>query len=159
MSLLQLLQSSALWLAYAGLALTLVTLISFIVGWGAKFRLVGATIFTFLLSVSSWAFTASYTPPVIIEGAKYAPVVFDNGYDLVVASVPEDFPNDAIQPTLEQIAGNLKGGGRNGATVHVRLRTIEPIEAGISSPKILGEVMRDLRNNLTIPSTQTINGK
>ena len=48
----------------------------------------------------------------VIEGAKYAPVVFDNGKDLVVIQASDDFPQEAINPTLQQVAGNLKGSGR-----------------------------------------------
>ena len=146
MSLLELLESSSKWFAWAGLGFAAITLISFIINWGAKFRLVGATVFTLLLSASSWAFSASYTPPFVVEGAKYAPVVYDNGNDLVIAQASKDFPDEAIQPTLEQIAGNLKGGGRQ--NVHVRLRRIEPVEEGVSRPVILGEVVKGFDNNL-----------
>ncbi len=155
----QLLQHSTTWLAWAGLGLGLTTLIAFIFKWGIKFRLVGATVFTFLLSASCLAFVASYTPPLLVEGAKYAPIVYDNGFDLVVAQAPLDFPEEAIQPTLNQIAGNLKGGGRNGAMVHIRLRRIEPAELGISRPVILGEVIRDINQSKTIEiSNQITNG-
>ncbi len=46
-----------------------------------------------------------------------------------------------------QIAGNLKGGGRNGAQVKVRLRKIESAGDGISKPIILGEVINDLKES------------
>ncbi len=151
MSLSDLLSDATTWLAWAGLGLSLTTLIAFLVNWGAKFRLVGATVFTFLLSGSCWAFSASYTPPFVVDGYKYAPVVYDNGYDLVIAQANEDFPNEAIKPTLEQIAGNLKGGGRNGAMVNVRIRRVEPAGEGISRPVVIGEVIRDVRQNITIP--------
>ena len=149
MDLPELLQASTKWLAWTGLGLTGATLISFLVKWGPKFRLIGASIFTFLLAGSCWAFAESYNPPVVVEGAKYAPIVYDNGYDLVVAQAPIDFPEEAIQPTIEQIAGNLKGGRRSGAKVHVRIRRVEPTGSGISTPKILGEVIRDLSNGTT----------
>ena len=150
MNLLELLEESTQWFAWLGLGLTVLTLIAFFVNWGIRFRLVGATVFSLLLSASTWAFTASYRPPILKEGAMYAPVVFDNGYDLVVAQADEEFPIDAIQPTLEQIAGNLKGGGRSGAMVHVRIRRLEPAEQGTTTPIILGEVIRDINNKMTI---------
>ena len=106
-----------------------------------------------MLSGGSWAFARSYTPPVLVEGAQYAPVVYDNGADLVVAQAPEDFPNEAIQPSLEQIAENLKGGGRNGAQVNIRLRKIEEAGEGISKPVILGEVIKDLKESLSAYNT------
>ena len=150
MSISQILQDATSWLAWSGIALIAITLLFFIFDWGGKFRLVGATIFTLLLSGSCWAFTQSYRPPVTIEGALYAPVVYDNGSDLVVAQAAEGFPDEAIQPTLEQIAGNLKGGGANRSLVHVRIRKLEPINSETSRPIILGEVIRDVVNNQTL---------
>ena len=147
MSISQFLQQATIWLAWTGLALGLLTLLAFLLRWGVKFRLVGTTIFTFLLAGSCLAFSASYTPPVLQEGAMYVPVVYDNGFDLVIAQAPQNFPEEAIEPTLKQIAGNLKSGGRNGFIVHVRLRKIEPIKTGISSPIIIGELTRDFREN------------
>jgi Protein of function (DUF2518). len=74
------------WLAWSGLAFALMTLVAFGARWGVRFRLVGVTSFTLLLAVSCWAFSVSYQPPVIVEGAVRAPVVFDNGNDLVSPS-------------------------------------------------------------------------
>jgi len=150
MSISQVLEQATAWLGWAGLGLAVITIISFIFNLGFKFRLVGATIFTLLLSASCWAFGESYRPPFKVEGAEYAPVVYDNGIDLVVAQAPEGFPNEAIQPTLEQIAGNLKGMGRNRTIVNVRIRKLEPAGEGISKPIILGEAIRDVNKNKTI---------
>ena len=49
-----------------------------------------------------------------------------------------------------QIAGNLKGGGRNGAQVKVRLRKIESVGDGISRPIVLGEIINDLKESKII---------
>ena len=154
MSVSHLIEDATRWLAWSGIILGIVTLISFAFNWSIKFRLTGSTIFTLLLSASCWAFNQSYTPPFTAEGSKYAPIVYDNGYDLVVAQASNDFPTEAIKPTLEQIAGNLKGGGRNGAIVNVRLRKIEEAGIGISRPVIIGEVLRDIGKNLTFEFTQ-----
>jgi len=51
---------------------------------------------------------------------------------------------------LLQIAGNLKGGGRNGAQVKVRLRKIESAGDGISKPIVLGEIINDLKESKII---------
>ena len=149
MSLPELLQASIKWLTWSGIGLAFITIITFLFKWGPRFRLIGITGFTFLLAGSSWAFANSYTPPVVINGALRAPIVFDNGDDLVISQVPADFPQEAIKPTLEQIAGNIKGGGRKGGVVHVRLRKVLPAEEGISRPVIIGEITRDLRKNIT----------
>ena len=156
MSISQILQQATIWFGWLGLALIISTIIFFIFNFGGKFRLVGASIFTLLLSASCWAFEQSYTPPLNVDGYKYAPIVYDNGFDLVVAQAPNDFPKEAIKPTLLQIAGNLKGGGRNGARVKVRLRKVESAGDGISKPIILGEIINDLKESKIIELPERI---
>ena len=150
MSIIEVIQDVTKWLAWTGAGLGIVTFFAYLLNWGIKFRLTGITIFTFLLSASCWAFDQSYTPPFNVEGYKYAPIVYDNGFDLVVAQASNDFPKEAIKPTLLQIAGNLKGGGRNGAQVKVRLRKIESAGDGISKPIVLGELINDLKESKII---------
>ncbi|QNI94187.1 hypothetical protein SynA15127_01106 [Synechococcus sp. A15-127] len=141
----QLLLTAAPWLGWSGLALGLLTVVAFVAGWGLRFRLVGVSSFTLLLSVSCWAFAVSYSPPVRIEGAVRVPIVFDNGEALVVAQAPAEMPMSAVTPTLEQLAGNLRGAGRSSRTVQVRLRAVQPDGDGRSRPVILGEIVRDFR--------------
>ena len=145
MSIIEVIQDATEWLAWGGLGLGVLTVLAYLFSWRIKFRLTGITIFTLLLSASCWAFDQSYSPPLNVEGYKYAPIVYDNGFDLVVAQASNDFPDEAIKPTLLQIAGNLKGGGRNGAQVKVRLRKIEPAGEGISKPIVLGEIINNLK--------------
>ena len=145
MALDQLLLMTAPWLAWAGLALGLLTVVAFVARWGLRFRLVGVSSFTLLLAVSSWAFGVSYTPPVVVEGAIRAPIVFDNGNDLVVAQASTAINPESIAPTLEQLAGNLRGSGRGSTVVVVRLRGIRSEGNGVGEPIILGETSRDFR--------------
>ena len=146
MALDQLLLTAAPWLAWTGLGLAGLTVVGFIARWGIRFRLVGVSSFTFLLAISSWAFGVSYTPPVVIEGAVRAPIVFDNGSDLVVAQIPIDIDPSSIAPTLKQIAGNLRGSGRSNPTVIVRLRGLESVGEGVARPVVLGETVRDFQS-------------
>ena len=143
MALDQLLLAAAPWLGWSGLALVVLTLVAFLASWGLRFRLVGVSSFTLLLAVSCWAFGVSYTPPVVIEGAVRAPIVFDNGNDLVVAQASVDLDDAAVGATLEQLAGNLRGSGRASSLVVVRLRGIRPASDGLGRPIILGEITRD----------------
>ena len=110
MPLTELLEVSSKWLAWSGLGLSVLTVIAFASRWGLRFRLVGVSSFTFLLAVSCWAFSISYSPPVRVEGALQVPIVFDNSSDLVVAQASSDFEQEAITPTLSQIAANLHPG-------------------------------------------------
>lgn len=134
------------WLAAAGGALVVVTVVAFLAGWGVRFRLVGVSSFTLLLAVSCLAFSVSYVPRVSIPGARSVPIVYDNGTDLVIAAAPSELPAEAILPTLEEVARNVHGSSRTSEDgfVHVRLRGIEPAAAGTSRPVVLGEAVVDL---------------
>ena len=138
----ELLEVSSKWLAWSGLGLSVLTVVACVTRWGMRFRLVGVSSFTFLLAVSCWAFSISYSPPVRVEGARQVPIVFDNGTDLVVAQASNDFEQEAITPTLNQIAENLRPGGRS-REVRVRLRQLQAVSEGTSKPVVLGETKRD----------------
>ena len=141
-----LLFSAGTWLGIAGAALLLITVLAFVLRWGIRFRLVGVTSFTVLLSLSCLAFAVSYAPRTLVEGAVSVPVVFDNGSDLVIAAAPADLPEAAYRPSVEQVAANLRGSGRrgDGGVVHVRLRRVEPVGPGVDKPVILAAANRSL---------------
>ena len=142
-----LLLSAGTWLGIAGAALLLITVLAFLLRWGIRFRLVGVSSFTVLLSLSCLAFAVSYAPRDVVEGAVSVPLVFDNGSDLVIAAAPADLPEEAYRPTVEQVARNLRGSGRKGdnGEVHVRLRRVEAVALGVDRPVILAEASRSLR--------------
>jgi hypothetical protein len=134
------------WLGAASGVLAVLTIVGFVVRWGVRFRLVGVTSFTALLAISCLAFAVSYSPRLSVPGAVTVPVVYDNGTDLVVAAAPADLPEAAIEPTVRQVAGNLRGSGRSSSdgSVHVRLRLIAPLEEGLGRPVVVAEARRDL---------------
>ena len=146
MSFFELLESSPKIFGIIGLILFVGTIITFLINASFKFRLTGATIFAFLLSLSSWAFLQSYSENIKIEGAIYAPIVYDNGFDLIIAKANKDFPEESIQPTLNQISENLKRGSRSGKNVIIRLRGLERITNDVSKPIILGEIKKNFIN-------------
>ena len=100
----ELLENTPKIFGFLGILLLCVTVLTFIFNFGFKFRIIGATIFSLLLSLSSWAFIQSYTEKVVIEGAKYMPIVYDNGFDLIIAKADNDFPEESIEPTLRQLS-------------------------------------------------------
>jgi len=132
------------WLGVASAALLLLTLVAFVVRWGIRFRLVGVTSFTVLLSLSCLAFAVSYTPRQLVDGAVSVPVVFDNGTDLVVAAAPADLDPAAFGPSVQQVALNLRGSGRGTQLVEVRLRRVESIAPGTDTPVVLATAIRNL---------------
>ena len=147
MSFFELLENTPKIFGYFGVFLLIGTIIAFIFNFNFKFRIVGATIFSLLLSLSSWAFIQSYTENVKIEGAKYVPVVYDNGFDLIIAKAEDDFPEDSIEPTLEQLSENLRKGSRSGANVKIKIRKLEKISEGVSKPLVIGEVQKNVKMN------------
>lgn len=134
------------WLGAASGVLAVLTIAGFLARWGIRFRLVGITSFTALLAISCLAFAVSYVPRVSVVGAVPVPIVYDNGGDLVVAAAPPDLPAEAIGPTIEQVARNLRGGSRAAASgeVRVRLRGLEASGAGRARPVVLAELRRNL---------------
>ena len=147
MSFFELLENTPKIFGFLGIFLFCVTVIAFIFNFGFKFRIIGATIFSLLLSLSSWAFIQSYTEKVVIEDAKYLPIVYDNGFDLIIAKVDDDFPEESIEPTLEQLSENLRKGSRSGANVKIKLRKLKRISDGVSKPEVIGEVQKNVKMN------------
>ena len=147
MSFYELLENTPAIFGLLGILLFLVTLISFIFNFKFKFRITGAAIFSLLLSLSSWAFIQSYSKNIKIEGARYVPIVYDNGFDLVIAKADNDFPSEAIEPTLKQLSENLKKGSRSGSKVKIRIRKLEKISKNISKPIIIGETEKNIKFN------------
>ena len=102
MSFFELLENTPKIFGFLGIFLLCVTVIAFLFNFGFKYRITGATIFSLFLSLSCWAFIQSYTEAVVIENAKYVPIVYDNGFDLIIAKAEDNFPEESIEPTLKQ---------------------------------------------------------
>ena len=147
MSFFELLENTPKIFGFLGIFLLLITIIAFIFNFSFKFRIIGATIFSLLLSLSSWAFMQSYSEKVVIEGARYVPIVYDNGFDLVIAKAEDDFPEEAIKLTLQQLSDNLRKGSRSGAHVKIKLRKLEKISDEISKPVVIGETEKIISMN------------
>ena len=145
MSFLELLKSTPKIFGVIGIILFFITVITFAFNLQIKYRLTGATIFSFLLSLFSWAFLQSYIETVKVEGAVYTPIVYDNGTNLIIAKANKDFQEISIEPTLEQISLNLKKGSRSGQTVKIKIRSLEKISEDISKPIILGEIEKSFQ--------------
>jgi hypothetical protein len=143
-----LLLTAGQWLGIAGGVLAVLTVVGFVARWGIRFRLVGVTSFTVLLSLSCLAFAISYSPRAQVVGAVSVPVVYDNGGDLVIAAAAASMEPESFRPSVEQVALNLRGSGRktDDDLVHVRLRRVDPAGAGSDRPVILAEAIRDLRD-------------
>ena len=147
MSFFELLENTPKIFGFLGLFLFIFTVAAFILNFNFKFRIIGATIFSLLLSLSSLAFIQSYTEKIVIEDSKYIPIVYDNGFDLIIAKADNDFPEESIEPTLEQLSKNLRKGSRSGANVKIKIRKLEKISDGVSKPVVIGEVQKNVKMN------------
>ena len=147
MSFFELLENTPKIFGFLGLFLFICTALAFIFNFSFKFRIIGATIFSLLLSLSSWAFIQSYSEKVVIENAKYLPVVYDNGFDLIIAKAEDDFPEESIEPTLKQLSENFRKGSRSGANVKIKIRKLEKISDDVSKPVVIGEVQKSVKMN------------
>ena len=147
MSFFELINNTPKIFGFLGIFLSLITIVAFIFNFGFKFRITGATIFSLLLSLSSWAFIQSYNEKVVIEDAKYLPIVYDNGFDLIIAKADDDFLTESIEPTLEQLSENLRKGSRSGANVKIKIRKLEEISDGVSKPVVIGEIQKNVKMN------------
>ena len=70
MSFFELLENTPKIFGFLGIFLFICTALAFIFNFGFKFRIIGATIFSLLLSLSSWAFIQSNTEKEEIKDAK-----------------------------------------------------------------------------------------
>ena len=147
MSFFELLENTPKIFGFLGIFLLFFTLVAFIFNFGFKFRIIGATIFSLLLSLSSWAFIQGYSEKVVIENAKYLPIVYDNGFDLIITKAENDFPEESIEPTLKQLSKNLRKGSRSGANVKIKIRKLEKISDDVSKPVVIGEIQKSVKMN------------
>lgn len=124
------------------------TIVAFIAGWSLRFRLVGVTSFMGLLTAGIFTLGLSFTPRTEIPGAVRYTLVYDNGSNLAVITVPPEVARSAIEPTLRQAAEDLYSYGRSGANGNnrflVEIRTIIHPEPGVSVPLYLGAAKRSL---------------
>lgn len=136
------------WLGYATILCLIVAIISFVVGWSFRFRMVGVTSFMGLLTIGTFALGLSFFPHQEIPGAVRYSLIYDNGSNQAVVAVTPDIEKSAIEPTLLQAAEDLYSYGRTGTGGNnqfiVKLRTVLHPQTGVSQPLFLGEAKREL---------------
>ena len=138
----------AQWSGIATLVCFVLTAISFIVGWGFRFRLVGVTSFMGVITLSILALGLGIFNRVEIPGATRYTLVYDNGANQAVVVVAPDIEESAIEPTLRQAAIDLFSYGRSGLNegnkLTIKLRTVIHPEPNMSQPLYLGQIKRSL---------------
>ncbi len=131
------------------LACALVTGIAFVKKWSWRYRAVGVTSFSVLLTFG--LFTLSLTPLTreVVTGAVPYTLVYDRSGPQAVITVPASITSEQLDATLRQAAVKLFSPGRNsqGQTeqLTIRARTILHPQPDVSQPVVLGQVKRSLR--------------
>ncbi|MEL6160146.1 MAG: Ycf51 family protein [Cyanobacteria bacterium J06627_32] len=125
-------------LVFAGL-----TALAFVLRWGIRFRLVGATGFMGVLTAGLFGLSFQPLTQTVIEGAVPYTTVFDSGAFQVVISVPNSITADELEATLQQAASNLlkpsRIGGAGQQTPRIRARAIVH-KPGVSELLYVGSV-------------------
>lgn len=135
------------WSGIATLGLAGLAGLAFLLKWGFRFRLIGATGFMGVLTFGLLSLTfVPLTQTVLPNATKYS-LVYDTGAADVVIAVSPDITQTQLEATLEQAAINLFSPGRLGrgnTQLRVRARTVIHPEEGVSLPLYLGEARRSL---------------
>ncbi len=134
------------WLGVATIAFGALTSIAFIVKWGFRFRMVGVTGFTGVLTAGVFALSlALYQRPEIPNAQKFARV-FDRASDQVVITVNPTITPEQLEATLKQAAIDLSSSGRSSpdGTLTVRARVLLHTSEGVTQPLYVGAAVRSL---------------
>ena len=55
-------------------------------------------------------------------------------FDLIIAKADDDFPTEAIEPTLKELSQNLRKGSRSGADVNIKIRKLKKFHLMLVNP-------------------------
>jgi hypothetical protein len=136
------------WSGYATIGFFVLAILGFILKWGFRFRLVGVTSFMAVLTAGLFALNLGLFTRTEVPGAVRFGVVYDNGANQVVITVPSTITESELTATLEQASNDLFSYGRTALDgddqMTIRARVLIHPEDGITKPLYLGEVRRSL---------------
>ncbi|MBK4732520.1 Ycf51 family protein [Oxynema sp. CENA135] len=139
--------TASAWSAALAGVLALLAIAAFLFKWGIRFRLVGATGFTIVLTAGLFALGLVPISRVEIPGAVRFTVVYDNGAEQATIAVPPTISRSELEATLQQAASDLFSPGRMSQgtdDLRIRARAIVHPREGVSKPLYIGEVRRSL---------------
>ena len=134
------------WMAILTIVLGSITGIAFVTNRGFRFRMVGVTGFTGVLTVGVFALGLSlYQRPSIPDAQKFVRV-FDRASNQVVIAVSPEITATQLEATLRQAVTDLSASGRTSpdGTLTVRARVLLHSSEGVSQPLYLGAAVRSL---------------
>lgn len=136
------------WVGIGTVVFAIFTLLSFLLKWGFRFRLVGVTSFMGVLAAGLFALGVSLYIRTPIPGAVPFSLVYDDASTQAVIAVPVNITSSELEATLRQAASDLYSPGRFGRRgedkLTIRSRTVLHPEPGISELVYLGQVKRSL---------------
>lgn len=136
------------WAGITTLLFGAIAILGFVLKWGIRFRLVGATGFLVVLTVGLFGLSLVPIIPTTVPGSIRYATVYDSGAAQAVIVVPASITEPQLAATLQQAGSNLFSPGRlgGGSQLLVRARTVIHPEPGVSVPLYLGQVTRSLIN-------------
>jgi hypothetical protein len=137
----------AQWAGITTLVFGAIAVLSFLVKWGIRFRLVGATGFMAVLTVGLFALSVVPITRTVVPGAVRFSTVYDAGSTQAVIIVAPTITESQLVATLQQAAGDLFSPGRLGRgtdQLTIRARTMLHPQDGVSQPLVLGQIKRSL---------------
>lgn len=136
------------WVGITTVLFAAITVLGFVLKWGIRFRLVGAT--GFLGVLTAGLFTLGLVPftRTTIPGALRYSLVHDVGGTQVVIAVPPKITENELQATMLQAASDLFSYGRFGKEnqLTIRVRTNIHPEPGMTKPLYISQIKRSLVN-------------
>jgi Protein of function (DUF2518) len=135
------------WIGIATLVFGGITVLAFIFKWAIRFRLVGITAFTGVLTAGVLGLSLGLLNHVQIPGAERFTRVFDDGGRQIVIVVAPNITETQLDATLRQAAADLYSPGRGGQyqeALLIRARTLIHPDAQMSQPLYLGQVKRSV---------------
>ncbi|MBD2020841.1 Ycf51 family protein [Leptolyngbya sp. FACHB-36] len=142
------LQTFALWSGYLTLFCAALAVLGWLLKWGFRFRLVGATGFMGVLTGGLFALSLGlYNRPNIPDAVRFVRI-YDTGANYAVISVPPQISESQLTATLKQAAADLYSPGRLSSQgerrMTIRVRTVLHPQPGISQLLYLGQIKRSL---------------
>jgi hypothetical protein len=137
----------ARWSGYFTLFCGALAGLGWILKWGIRFRLIGATGFMGVLTGGLFALSLGLYSRPDVPGAVHYSRVFDTGSSQIVITVPPTITESELEATLLQAASKLFSPGRMSQGeefMTIRARTVLHPEPGTSQPLYLGQVKRSL---------------
>lgn len=136
------------WSAIITLVVFILAILAFVLQWGVRFRLVGITGFMVVLTIGIFGLGLGLFNRVTVPDAVRYALVFDDGANNAVITVPQDVNKFQLEATLKQASYDLFSYGRNDVSgdrqMTIRARTFLHPKPGISLPLYLGQVKRSL---------------